>query len=339
MKTTLVEPVKAVYHACPESMKFIEFKRVPLSSIVIEDGANKSRVDGLDQENLRKFIEILKNKEYHPEHHHPPVVIKVGKRYILVSGRHRYAAHQHFDLPDMYVQVVEFVACKNRSAKYWQLGYQAEENADIVTFTKKPATTRDIASSVIAMIEEEQLMYPGAPKPSQSEIINYISDCGVRKLAKKNEILSLVNKAFGNFKGVVESLSDTDKKEFKNEYIKLNNKDTNDVIHRTFKMGNKSVEDYDYRLINELTTRMLNGEWNSNIVIIGSVNGARADQIPSLRKKKKTLLKEYRERVIQLAKHFEGPLGDEFEEIPILWIPQLHGERQKYEKTRNLISV
>ena len=177
-----------------KGMKFIRFERIPLDKVVKRNGKNTSRLVGIDQNNVNKFIEVMENGLYEPEYNIPPVVtVGPNNTYYIESGEHRYAAHLAMDdngWPDFntfYAAVVEFVDAEGKTADYWREVWVTLENTGVSSFVRKTTDKNDIANSVANMVNQKII------NRDDNSIELAIKEMGVDPTAGKfNTIKSLV---------------------------------------------------------------------------------------------------------------------------------------------------
>lgn len=134
MQSITVEPMKAVLVECPEAMKFVDLRFIPIHKIREAQNGNLARSRGVTNEGVKKFVKVMKSNRYLPFYHVPPVVVEIPVNdlrrlnddgieqyeYELVAGHHRYHAHLTLNQPEFYAQIVEFTKAKGKSRQHWQ---------------------------------------------------------------------------------------------------------------------------------------------------------------------------------------------------------------------------
>ena len=307
-----------------KGMKFIRFERIPLDKVVKRNGKNTSRLVGIDQNNVNKFIEVMENGLYEPEYNIPPVVtVGPNNTYYIESGEHRYAAHLAMDdngWPDFntfYAAVVEFVDAEGKTADYWREVWVTLENTGVSSFVRKTTDKNDIANSVANMVNQKII------NRDDNSIELAIKEMGVDPTAGKfNTIKSLVWKHLGNGAKVVEGVHEKYKARFIKEYAEFHTL-KQEPISSTFKELDDA--DYDWRLLKKLCKMYVkNPKGFNKTLVIAHTNGADPQKVRKIRERKKTLLSRFTDDMKRFVNTLETS-GEPFE-VHIRWMPQLHGE-------------
>lgn len=80
-------------------------KYVPVSDII---GTGAGSVDRLEQDRLKKVIELLIENKFEKEHERPPKLEQVGSDYyVAVDGVHRTLAFKFIGIEKIYADVIE----------------------------------------------------------------------------------------------------------------------------------------------------------------------------------------------------------------------------------------
>lgn len=366
MSSITVEPMKAVLNDCPEAMKFIALKFIPIHEIRESQNGNLARSRGVTNEGVKKFVKVMKSNEYLPFYYVPPVVVEIPEndsrrlnddgenqyRYELVAGHHRYHAHLTYGKPDFYAQIVEFVKAKGKSPNHWKTVYQTLENMEgSERYVRTYATDEDITTAINNLLEEE-LNSQEVPPPFETILSTIFSQLNI---TSRGEITRLTNRLYklrGNSVKVVHGITP----QIRENYITLHQKFTKKLrehtLYQNFTVGGAEVEDYDYRGISKVWN-MVEADSNtlSKLHLIAGTSKSNHAEVPSVRKNKETLFKRHAEDVIRRAAFLLGitpeklmslKTGTRYEtfcNIPIYWIPQLHGEKDIVLKSKSLIRV
>ena len=95
-----------------EGMNVLFVGNIAMNKILGMKGDNTVRSEGIDQEKVNQHMKNIKNGDYIPYRHIPPVVVEKvidGEVYYeLIDGEHRYQAHDNLDQTEMWVAVATF---------------------------------------------------------------------------------------------------------------------------------------------------------------------------------------------------------------------------------------
>ena len=183
-----------------KGMRVLEQKRVPMNLIVSnkDTHGNKARFKGLSNVKVSEYAALITNGNYCPEYYIPPVVVKEGNKYRLIAGGHRHQGHVEAGATHFYCAIVEFYACEEKSAAYWERSYQGTENKrDEYEVAKNNRTTEDTVSVIVSMIEDDLI------NDDDESIKGAIEDQGYgRKSDTGKNIFFAVQHMVGNSSGV-----------------------------------------------------------------------------------------------------------------------------------------
>jgi hypothetical protein len=250
--------------------KLTNVKEIELSLLL--DNANSVRFSGVSQEIILKMVDIIQNGEYEPYRYVPPIVEEINNKYVIISGNHRFKAHQALKKDTMLCVVVKFDTERDRSI--WR---QLENTEGFDGFVKNVSTHEDNIAYVSNLVTE------GVIGSDRDSIQQYIVDAQlVTKKAEKsiNNIVNAVLKKTGNHKSqdYVRSWDGTEKKEVVQQ---LQDKyEDKKFIGATF----KELEDldYDHRAMLQITDSFIEDP-KRPIVVVYAVNGANKDKIEEIR--------------------------------------------------------
>lgn len=95
-----------------EGMNVLFVGNIAMNKILGMKGDNTVRSEGIDQEKVNQHMKNIKNGDYIPYRHIPPVVVEKvidGEVYYeLIDGEHRYQAHDNLDQTEMWVAIATF---------------------------------------------------------------------------------------------------------------------------------------------------------------------------------------------------------------------------------------
>lgn len=359
-----IEPKKAVLVDCPEAMKFIDLLHIPIHLIREAFGGNGARSRGVSNEGVAQFVKVIKRGKYQPFYYIPPVVVEIPEgdarrlnddgvdqyRYELVAGHHRFQAHLLAGEPEFYAQIVEFVSAKKKSAKHWRTVYQTMENMETdEDYVRNYATEDDLATAINNLIEEE-IASQGVPQSIDSILNSVLSELNITSKGDIVKYTNRIHRMRGNTVKVVQGISKPMREKYYNLHISNTNKLPENVLYQNFTNGGAEVEDYDYRGIAKVWSRIEHNPKNlGKIHIVAGTTKSDHVEVPVVRKDKSTLLKRHADTVISRAAFLLGvnkqtlldlKVGTNYEKfcnVPIFWIPQLYKENEVVKNTGSLI--
>lgn len=359
-KNTQVNVVRAKLKRAPEAMKFISVGYLPLSEVRETYGKNINRVGGVTDKGVTEFIELVRDNDYLPEHHEPPVVTEIPMgdalrfdehgvdqyRYALVAGHHRYHAHRGLELPLFYAQVVKFLPARGKTARSWMLIYQAQENSPSKKkYVRTVSTIADSINSIAEILNEESISDENLETEIESNMDMSEVKGVARRLKIKNGVLALRGLTDQTVQGVMEK----DWRKMHKIHAETLNLDVDHIIHGAF-VGTGDNSSHDYRTIGQVW-RAISDDPTSvkSLQIVGNTTKANHTQIIKLRQKKARLLAEHAQEVLDraafllgvpksaLLKLKKGNNLEAFSAIPQYWTPQLHQEDKEFAITGELI--
>lgn len=312
-----------------KGMKFIRFERIPLDKLKKRPGKNTSRRAGVERNNIDKFITIMMQGKYEPEYNIPPVVTEgPNGTYYVESGEHRKEAHKELsqdpaysEFKTYYAAVVEFHDEGGMPAQYWNEIWVTKENVEEDSFVRKRADNKDIATSVANLVKKRIISNDAISKEFAIKNMGVNPNTGTFQ-----KIKSEVEKALGNFAGVVESI--TEPTQWAKKYATHNGLQQVPIT-ATFKGGSgfegADDSDNDYRLIRKCIAMYLkNPKDFSKKTILAHTNGADPDRVRRIRNRKADLLERF-EREMRAFITKVDTSGVPFK-TNIVWRAQLDGE-------------
>ncbi len=248
---------------------------IPLTSL--KDNGNTVRPSGEHVDIVTEIVELIENDEYDPYRYIPPIVehSEVNKDcYTIISGHHRFKAHNALKLPTMECAVLKFKSERDRSL--WR---QLENTASFDGYIKNVTSEEDNIKIVSDVVNR------GVIKSDRAPIQAYIIDANmVTKKAEKtiNRLINAVLKKTGNDK-TYDYVRTWDKEEKYAVIEVLKNKlpDTT-FLPITFNATNGEDHDFDHRVMVKVIESFLKDPTRP-IVIVYSVNGNTADNIKKIR--------------------------------------------------------
>ena len=363
-----VAPMQAALVQCPDAMKFLGIEYIPMNRIRVEKGGNKVRSTGTKRDGVKAFAKVMQSDRYKPTYYVPPVVERLAKNdprrknddgkdqywFILIAGHHRYEAHRALNKPEFYAQIVEFVSCNGETADYWRVAYQIEENnPEDKEYIRNDATNEDLAGAVAKLVEIHQATHEVTT--SFDDLVKTIVKKIVSGPATIHAVFNLVLKKFGMLTKVVQSIEPDDRKQYLETHIRKQKKIPEHVVIQSFAPGGKSVEDYDYRGIQKVWDKIdlsdISGKILPKLQLIINTSKANYQEVLDIRNEKKSLYKNHAENTIRRAAYLlgvtyeylmslrQGDNMEKFSNIKMFALPQLSGEHEEYEKSKNLIRV
>ena len=276
---------------------------------------NSVRFNGVSVGAITKLRKIIKNGDYQPEYHIPPVVTQEGlDKYNLESGFHRFTAHKKEQQKTFYVVLVEFFDTDGKSANYWRNSWKINENKEDEKYVKTPRTQDDIVGTIIQFIEDKDIT------DSEEDIINSLKDIKV-KSDSLYKCLSEVYKNIGKKEKAVDNFTKSDIQEIANKY-------GSNTIAVSFL---KTAAVRDDRVTVETFLKMHNE--GKNPVIIAKVDNANQAKIIDIRKNKIKVLQDIMDNMfkqVQIAMNLNDIQFDT-PKIKMKFVAQLYGEKGLYD--------
>ena len=295
----------------------IDIKEINLSDIV--SNKNKVRFNGEDTNVIDKIVEIIKNNEYKPFDHIPPIVdVNDDGTYTLISGHHRRHAHNNLKLKTMMCAVVDFDDNEKDRAT-WRT---AENCSSFEPFVKNVTKMEDHVDDVANRIAE------GIIANTATDIKSYLLDTGiVSKHAGKllKDYINKINFALGNLKDYIHNWHHKEKSRIASQ-IESSTTNTK-CLSVTFKVLGNDI-DFDYRVMKN-TFDSLSENSNRNVRIVASVTNANETKLQEIRKYKlANLVSDYVEDCRKVVALVDSGI-DLSKLITIDFLPQLGSEINK----------
>ena len=293
-------------------MRVLRIERnFPLKNLTNKKQKNIVRFGQTSQSVVGQLMTLISEGKYEPEYRVPPTVEMSGTSLAaLITGFHRWQAHEGEDKKTMYVAVVEFFDHDGMSANYWRKQWRLRENEENED-PKNDRTKDDIVGTVANMVKEQDI--------DESQIPKALKDAGIKSAAKIAALESEVLAKLGQTTYVVDAVSDKELTTISTKYAKDTGKA---VISATF-TDIKNI-DYDKRAVFNVIEEVLKG--NHNPKIVARINGANHGKVKQVRKKKPKLLKKNFEHILDFAKYYKDNNLTLDDIIDVGWIAQLHDE-------------
>jgi len=296
---------------------FIEIKEIDLNNILCNK--NKVRFYGEDKDTIDELVKMIKNNEYKPYDHIPPIVdVNDDGTYTLLSGHHRRHAHNNLKLKTMVCAVFDFAGNERNRAVF----RSAENCAAFEPFVKNVTKIEDHVDDVANRINE------GTVAKTAADIKSYLLQTGmVSKHAGSqhiNNYLNKINFALGNLKDYIHSWQPKETKQIVSE---IESSTTNTKCFPvTFKVLGKDI-DFDYRIMKKIFDSLFENP-NRNIRIVASVNNANETKLQEIRKYKQAkLVSEHVEHCKKVVAIVES--GIDLSKITLDFLPQIGSEINK----------
>lgn len=270
-----------IYDKCAQSninITITDIVKIPLEKL--RDNSNSVRPSGECFDTVAKMVETIKNGDYDPYRYIAPIVEKTDDdKYVIISGHHRYKAHQTLELDSMLCVVVKFN--DERERNIWR---QLENTESFDGFVKSVATREEHVACVSNLVNK------GVIGKDRKAIQEYLVDAKiVSKKAEKsiNTIVNEVLKKTGNHYSYdyVHSWESGAKKEIVD--VLQNKIKDRKFINATFK--EKDDVDYDHRTMLQIIDAFVENP-ERPIVVVYAVNGANKEKLEDIRKYKPTHL-------------------------------------------------
>jgi hypothetical protein len=298
----------------------------PLKNLTNKKQMNEVRLKGTDQGVVGQLMALISEGKYEPEYRVPPTVellenfsteeelieaLKNGTALgSLITGFHRWQAHEGENQETMYVAIVTFSDHDGMSANYWRKQWKLRENEENKD-PKNDRTKEDIVGTIANMVAEKDI--------DASQIPKALKDAGIKSAAKIATLESEVLGKLGQYTYRVDAVSDKELKTISTKYAKDTGKT---VISATF-TDIKNI-DYDKRALFNVMEEVLAG--NHNPKIVARINGANHGKVKQVRKKKSELLKKNLEHILNFAKYYKDNNLTPDDIIDVGWTAQLHDE-------------
>lgn len=361
-----VEPKRAILVDCPEAMKFIDLRHIPIHQIREAYGGNNARAKGVNNEGVHQFVKVINRGKYQPYYYIPPVVVEIPEgddrrlnddgidqyRHELVAGHHRFQAHLLAGEPEFYAQIVEFVSAKKKSALHWRTVYQTLENMENDEDYVRNYSTEDDLTTAINNLIEEELSSQIVTQTFDAILLSVLTELGITSKGDIVRYTSRIHRKRGNTNKVVQGITKPMRTKYVDMHITNTGKLPENVLYQNFTDGGAEVEDYDYRGIAKVWKVVEHDKKNlGKIHIVAGTTKSDHSEVPKVRKDKMSLFKRHADDTLRRAAFLLGvshkslltlKTGNNYEKfcnIPIFWIPQLHAENEQVKNTGSLIQV
>lgn len=270
----------------------VELVEVELSKL--RENKNSARMSGTKPDTVKKIAGLIKEGQYNPYLHIPPVIELNGdgKTYTIISGHHRFKAHKQAKKSSMLCVTTSFVNEYQRTV--WR-AFENSESSD--SYVKNISDEKNDILLIVHCVNTDVI--PGTREGIESFIKN-------SKLARaSNKINSMVNKVLLKI-GKIDS-----------DFVKPYDKSDNIVeglrdkypdrcfVGQTFK--GEIDTDYDYRALNKFTDSFIENPLKP-IELVYSINECTKDEVLEIRNyKAKNLVENYVKRCREVTRlHDEG---------------------------------
>ena len=227
-----------------EGMRVLKMGYVPLKKIHSSNKrwTNVNRPNGPDPKKIALHEKYILDGKYCPEKYVPPTVVLIDGEYFLVTGAHRYIAHENTGETEFYCAIVEFYDTPNGKADYHKLIWQSNENHEDSdnTVAKNVRTDDGIISTTLKAMED------GYVSRDEAGIIRALTDQQIGKNTEKGK--NLKNKILA----VIDENADTVRIISKSDAAMIEKEESTPSIHaivRTMKDASGIDLDYDMRLM------------------------------------------------------------------------------------------
>lgn len=291
-KANVISRVNVLFNNLNINSK-VELVEVELKKL--RENKNSARMSGTKAETVKDIANLIKEGEYNPYLHIPPVIElnDDGKTYTIISGHHRFKAHKQAKMTSMVCVNTTFVNAYQRTV--WR-AFENSENAD--SYVKNVSDEKNDILLIVHSINTQVI-------PSTREAIeSFIKDARLARTS--NKINTLVNKVLLKI-GKIDS-----------DFVKPYDKSDNVIVKslrekysdRTFvgqTFRGEIDEDYDYRALNKFTDSFIENP-SKPIELVYSINDCTKDEVLDIRNyKANNLIDNYVNRCREVTRlHDEG---------------------------------
>lgn len=295
-----------------EGMKVLGAGEFPMKNIIsTKDGDNYARLRGTSESKCQAFATIIRNGNYEPQYHIPPVGVKENGKIRLITGNHRYRGHELAGATMMYVAIVEFFPTAGMSAEYFEAQYQSNENkGDDVVIKQLTRTDEDIVSITKSMITRNII------NDSDSDIQRALEDQGFGKKSDRGKnLLNMVKASIGKTTGVTKLYTRGEAIKYMSERYDITK---TDVMTRTMKDSTGHDKDYDPRMMDKIADHVKKSDRPLTVGIY--FNGLTPDEILETRRVKRNVIKTQVEKAREIVKLADA---GEFDKVSLRFLPQI----------------
>ena len=223
-------------------------------------------------------------------------------------------AHENTGKSSFYAAVVEFSDVNGKSANYWKITYQSNENAtedDLVT--KNYRTDKGVMSSVQSLINS------GDVEPTAKGIMAALEDQGFSSTTQRGiNLLNMIRLGLGQVDGVTRIYSKSELR----SVVETETTPSTAVLVRTMKDSRGFDLDYDSRLIKNIMDSYLSTKKYINVFLHWT--GLNPSDILKAREIKDSVLENQYLKAKQFVEAYES--GELNNRVQIRYLPQLNGE-------------
>ena len=242
-------------------MRVLSMGDLPMTKIISSKfGTNVIRPEGPNANKVAAMEQVIRNNQYRPAYYEPPVVVKnEDGTYTLVAGGHRHIAHENTGKDFFYAAVVEFSDVNGKSANYWKITYQSNENSmkgNVVA--KNYRTDNGVMSSVQSLINS------GDVEPTAKGIMSALEDQGFSSTTERGiNLLNKIRLELGQVDGVTRIYSKAEL----SRVVETETTPSTTVLVRTMKNPKGFDMDYDSRLIKNIMDVYARTKKNINVFL------------------------------------------------------------------------
>ena len=309
------EPLKPIV---PEAtgMRVLSMGDLPMTKIISSKfGTNVIRPEGPNANKVAAMEQVIRNNQYRPAYYEPPVVVKnEDGTYTLVAGGHRHIAHENTGKDFFYAAVVEFSDVNGKSANYWKITYQSNENSmkgNVVA--KNYRTDNGVMSSVQSLINS------GDVEPTAKGIMSALEDQGFSSTTERGiNLLNKIRLELGQVDGVTRIYSKAEL----SRVVETETTPSTTVLVRTMKNPKGFDMDYDSRLIKNIMDVYARTKKNINVFLHWT--GLNPSDVVKAREIKDSVLENQYLKAKEFVEAYEA--GRLRNRVRISYLPQLSGE-------------
>lgn len=265
-----------------EGMRVLEMGYIPMDKIISsnEQWTNINRPEGPDAKKVELHEKSIREGTYFPEIHIPPTLVKVYVNgelfYELVSGAHRWMAHENTGQTEFYGAVVEFFDTPKGVADYHCSIWQSNENAENAdnTVSKNVRSDDGIIQTTLSVMDR------GHVTRDEAGIIRALTDQLIDKNTQKGK--NLKNRILA----MIDENAETVRIFSKADVAKLEREESTPSVHavaRTMKDTSGVDTDYDLRLMLTFLAFLTNKSSKRWMRVFLHWTGMNASQIRSAR--------------------------------------------------------